>query len=78
MTQTPTGSTDGTPEVWMQVPDVARELGIPRSRCYELIAQGDLPAVRIGARTIRVPRSELRRFLLNERPASQTDVTERE
>ena len=62
------------PEEWMKVPDVARELGIPRSRCYDLIAQGFLPGVRVGARSIRVPRSELERFLLKERPASQTNT----
>jgi excisionase family DNA binding protein len=78
MVQIPTESTSGAPEEWLKVPDVAKELGIPRSRAYALIAQGDLPAVRIGARTLRVPRSELRRFLLKERPASRAYVTERE
>lgn len=52
---------------WMKVPEVAEELGIPRSRAYSLIAQGDLPAVRIGERSIRVNRRELERFLLETR-----------
>jgi len=52
---------------WMKVPEVAKELGIPRSRAYDLIAQGDLPAVRIGERSIRVNRRELERFLLETR-----------
>jgi excisionase family DNA binding protein len=65
-------------EEWMRVPDVARELGIPRSRCYDLIARGELPAVRLGERSIRVPRGELTRFLLRERPASRASSTEHE
>jgi len=49
---------------WLTVPEVAEELRLPRSRCYELIQQGELPAVRIGERSIRVNRQELERFLL--------------
>jgi excisionase family DNA binding protein len=52
---------------WLTVPEVAEELRLPRSRCYELIAQGSLPAVRVGERSIRVNRAELERFLLEER-----------
>ncbi len=66
------------PEEWMKVPDVARELGIPRSRCYELIARGDLPAVRVGERSIRVHRGQLERFLLEQRPVSRANAAERE
>jgi excisionase family DNA binding protein len=52
---------------WLTVPEVARELQIPRSRAYELCARGDLPAVRIGERSIRVNRAELERFLMETR-----------
>ncbi len=52
---------------WLTVPEAAEELRIPRSRCYELIQRGDLPAVRIGVRSIRVNRTELERFLLENR-----------
>ena len=52
---------------WLTVPDLAEELRIPRTRAYELIAQGELPTVRIGARSIRVNRQELERFLLETR-----------
>ncbi len=31
---------------WLKVPEVAKELRVPRSRAYELIAKGELPAVR--------------------------------
>lgn len=52
---------------WLTVPETAVELGIPRSRCYELIQRGELPAVRIGKRSIRVNHRELERFLLETR-----------
>jgi excisionase family DNA binding protein len=63
-----------TTRKWLKVPEVAEELGIPRSRAYELIQHGELPAVRIGERSIRVNRRELDRFLLETRQigASQT------
>jgi excisionase family DNA binding protein len=53
--------------VWLTVPEVAEELHIPRTRCYELIQRGELPAVRIGERSIRVNRRELEKFLLENR-----------
>jgi excisionase family DNA binding protein len=60
--------TPGTEEKsWLTVPETAAELHIPRTRCYELIARGELPAVRIGERSIRVNRAELERFLLESR-----------
>ncbi len=52
---------------WLTVPEVAEELHIPRTRCYELIARGELPAVRIGERSIRMHREELKQFLLETR-----------
>lgn len=54
-------------QVWLTVPEAAEELRIPRTRCYELIQRGALPAVRIGERSIRVNRAELERFLLESR-----------
>jgi excisionase family DNA binding protein len=59
---------------WLTVPEAAEELRIPRTRCYELIQRGDLPAVRIGERSIRVNRGELERFLFeNRRVAGSTE-----
>lgn len=52
---------------WLTVPEVARELRIPRTRAYMLIANNELPAVRVGERSIRVNRAELERFLLETR-----------
>ena len=54
-------------KVWLRVPEAAELLGLPRTRAYELIQRGELPAVRIGARSIRVNRAELERFLLESR-----------
>jgi excisionase family DNA binding protein len=58
---------DTKERAWLTVPEAARELQIPRTRCYELIQRGELPAVRIGERSIRVNRAELERFLLEKR-----------
>ena len=54
-------------KVWLRVPEAAELLGLPRTRTYELIQRGELPAVRIGERSIRVNRGELERFLLKNR-----------
>jgi excisionase family DNA binding protein len=62
-TQTQTGG----PKSWLTVPEAAEELRIPRTRCYELIQRGELPAVRIGERSIRVNHRELEQFLLETR-----------
>ena len=56
-----------TEKQWLKVPEAAELLGLPKTRAYELIQQGELPAVRIGERSIRVNRSELERFLLKSR-----------
>jgi excisionase family DNA binding protein len=52
---------------WLTVREAAEELRLPRIRCYELIQRGELPAVRIGERSIRVNKAELERFLLESR-----------
>lgn len=51
---------------WLKVPEVAEELRIARSRTYELVADGEIPAVRIG-RSVRVSRKELDRWLEDRR-----------
>lgn len=53
-------------ETWMTVREVAEELKIPRTRAYMLITRGELPAVRVGQRSVRVHRGELEKFLLGE------------
>ena len=52
---------------WLTVSETAAELHIPRTRCYELIQRGELPAVRIGESSIRVNYRELEKFLLENR-----------
>ena len=54
-------------QTWLTVKEASELLRIPRTRCYELIQQGSLPAVRIGERSIRVNNRELETFLLQER-----------
>ena len=54
---------------WMKVPEAAAHFGVPRSRMYELIQRGEVPAIRIGERSIRVNVREAERFLLENRPA---------
>jgi excisionase family DNA binding protein len=47
---------------WMKVPEAAAYFRIPRTRMYELIQRGELPAVRIGERSIRINRREMEKF----------------
>ncbi|MGC9974404.1 MAG: helix-turn-helix domain-containing protein [Gaiellaceae bacterium] len=54
--------------------EVGRQIGRSPDRVYELIAAGELPAIRIGPRGIRVPRQALLDWL--ERKAEETrDLT---
>lgn len=50
---------------WLKVPEVARVLRIARGRAYELVAEGEIPSVRIGR--VRVNRGELERWLDDRR-----------
>jgi excisionase family DNA binding protein len=52
---------------WVTVPEVADDLHIPRTRAYELIKNGHLPAVRVGERSIRIHKGELEAYLLKSR-----------
>jgi len=54
---------------YLKVPEVAKVLRIARSRAYELVADGEIPAVRIG-RSVRVNRKELDRWLGEQRQPS--------
>jgi excisionase family DNA binding protein len=40
----------------------AQRIGIGRSLIFELLARGELSAIKIGSRTL-IPESELRRFI---------------
>lgn len=45
--------------------EVAEQLGIGRSKAYELIASGEIPSVKIGA-TVRVPVDALRDWVAKQ------------
>lgn len=47
----------------LRIPEAAAELSIGRSRLYELIAAGEIAAVKIGSRGVRIPDTELDRFV---------------
>ncbi len=47
----------------LRVTEAAKILSISRSRAYELIAQGVIPSVRLGA-SVRVPALALTRFVI--------------
>ena len=51
---------------YLKVPQVAEFLQIGRSRAYELVADGEIPSVKIG-RSVRVSRKELDRWLEGQR-----------
>jgi excisionase family DNA binding protein len=56
---------------WLSLKDVQQLLGIGRTKTYELVTTGELPAVRIG-RCIRVNRTELDEWLRAQRYADWT------
>ncbi|MEE3853212.1 excisionase family DNA-binding protein [Gordonia sp. LSe1-13] len=49
----------------VSVPEAARLLGISRDACYEMAKSGELPAIRIGPRRIRIPARPLADLLEN-------------
>jgi excisionase family DNA binding protein len=57
---------------WLSLKDVQQLLGIGRTKSYELVATGELPAVRIG-RCIRVNRTELDEWLRTQRYVDSLD-----
>jgi excisionase family DNA binding protein len=55
-----------TRKEWLRAGDLAALLGVSRSRVYQLIAEGELPAVRQG-RSVRVPRAAWEAWLEEQR-----------
>jgi excisionase family DNA binding protein len=51
---------------FLKVTEMAQELRIARSKAYERVADGTIPAVKIG-RSVRVRRKELERWLEGQR-----------
>ena len=54
---------------WLKVPEVAEILQIARSRAYELVDDGEIPAIKIGC-SVRVSRKDLDRWLEGRRYTS--------
>ena len=46
----------------LTVPETAKVLRISRNLAYDLVAQGEIPSIRLG-RLIRVPRARLEQWL---------------
>ena len=49
----------------LSVDETAQVLGISRGLCYELVRQGNLPAVRLGERRLVIPKQALEKYLQN-------------
>lgn len=49
-------------EYW-RVERVARYLDISRKRVYQLVAESKLEAIRLGPRTMRIPRQSFERYM---------------
>jgi excisionase family DNA binding protein len=57
----------------LSVPQVAALLALPKGRVYELIRQGQISAIRIGEKNVRVPRAGLREWVVG-RPKRALDI----
>ncbi len=58
-----------TKKEWLTVAEVQELLSIGRSKAYQLVTEGTLPAVKIG-RIIRVSRKEVDQWLTQNRYTS--------
>jgi len=55
-------ATNPVPPILIRPGEAARLLGVSRSRAYQLIRQGEIPAILLGG-TVRVPLAELREIV---------------
>ena len=60
-------------ETFLRPTEVARACGVSRQTIYKLIADGELPSVRIG-NSVRVPADELHAYLAARRRPGRTSV----
>ena len=58
---------------YMRVRDYARRFSLDESTVYKMIDRGEIKAIRIGKKTLRIPSSELERYLERE-PAAETEA----
>ena len=50
-------------QVLLRPTEAARALGCSRTRVYELVHAGDLPHVRLGGTSIRIPKVAIQRLI---------------
>jgi excisionase family DNA binding protein len=55
----------------LTVPQAARLLQVSRNTAYELIGRGELPAIRLGERLIRIPRFALESWIRRQVPPEE-------
>jgi excisionase family DNA binding protein len=55
---------------YMRVRDYARKFSLDESTVYKMIDRGEIKAIRIGKKALRIPSSELERYLECE-PAAE-------
>jgi len=54
---------EGAPQrLLLRVPEAAEQLGIGRTKIYEMISTGELPTIRIG-RAVRISASALQKWV---------------
>jgi excisionase family DNA binding protein len=58
---------------YMRVRDYARKFSLDESTVYKMIERGEIKAIRIGKKTLRIPSSELERYLERE-PAGGSEA----
>lgn len=71
------GSQMATSKEWLRASDLAGLLGMSRSRVYQLIAEGRLPAIRQG-RSIRIPTAAWQAWLEDQRDRALSALGEPE
>ena len=62
-------------QMLLRAEEVARALGLGRSKTYELIASGQLPVVKLG-RAVRVPREALQQWVRDHTTQGLADEAE--
>ena len=60
-------------QLLLRADEVARILGVGRSKAYELMADGTLPVVRIG-KSVRVPAGPLRTWIEGQTEAHRVEL----
>ncbi|MFA4837309.1 MAG: helix-turn-helix domain-containing protein [Dehalococcoidia bacterium] len=64
--------TENENKLTLTVSETAKVLGISKATAYSLVHQKKLPAIRISARRLVVPKIQLQRFLEGQQAATGT------